>query len=86
MNTIIEENSDKKRWSKSYEKDGITEEITVRKVENGYVVCRNRYGEDLNSSSPDKWIHEKEEYISTINPLEEEDLNEEFEELIKKFK
>jgi len=91
MSTTIKEKSSKKEdkkqtWSKSYERNGVREEISVEQVENGFVISKRKWGEDLNSSSSNKWIDKNEQYISSINPLEGEDINEDFEELIKKFR
>lgn len=81
-----EEKKEKKEWSKSYERDGVTETIRVKEVENGFIVCKSRWGHDLNSKSSDRYIDEREEYISNVNPIDEEDFDEDIEELLKNFK
>lgn len=50
-------------------KEGLTEEIKTRKVENGYVTCVCKYGEDKDG----KYTHEEKEYISKTNPLMKEE-------------
>lgn len=54
---------------KSIEKDGITKSIEVRKVENGYVISVNEYGED----NKGKWYSHDKTYVSKTNPLTKEE-------------
>lgn len=81
-----QEKERKKEWSKSYEKDGITETVRVKEAENGYIICKTRWGHDINSKSPDRYVDEREEYISNVNPFDEEDFDEGIEELFNKLK
>ena len=79
---------ERKSWSKSVEKDGITTSINVREAENGFVINVERYGylcckeddeslEELESSDEEvmdkrEWISESKQYISKVNPLGDE--------------
>jgi hypothetical protein len=58
-----------KKWKKSETKDGITEEIEVCEVENGFIVEHEREG--MNKKG--EYIHDCKKYISKENPLEEEE-------------
>ena len=63
----------KKSWSKTVERDGMTESIRVEEVENGFVITKEKYGHNKSSKSPDKWISETEKYISNVNPISDEE-------------
>lgn len=67
-NKTIKENTMEERMSYSSEKDGITKSVTVKKVENGYVICISKHG-----YKGDKYMDETKEYISTKNPLEKKE-------------
>lgn len=75
----------KESWRKSVKRNGITESIEVQEVENGFIIRKEKYGEDLNSKSPNKWINETKEYVSKVNPLAEEEIDEDFDNLLKQF-
>lgn len=65
--SISKPKKDKKlSWSKSIKKDGITKELKVRQVENGFLIEKCKFG-DIDG----KWVDEREEYISKTNPLDE---------------
>lgn len=78
-------NKKKKTWSKSVERDGLTETIRVEQVENGFIISKEKYGHDLKSTSKDKYISENKKYISTKNPLDN-DVDGDFEDALKQFK
>ncbi len=44
---------------------GLTKEVNVKKVENGYITRVSKHG-DVDG----EWVSEEKEYISTTNPLE----------------
>lgn len=48
-------------------KEGLTKRITIDKVENGYIICINKYGE-----IDGKYIDDCKKYISKTNPLKTE--------------
>ena len=81
MNTTSKEK--RESWRKSVQRNGITESIEVKQVENGFIIRKERYGEDLNSKSPNKWISESKEYVSKENPLAEEEIDDDFENILK---
>lgn len=54
-------------WEKSESVNGITKRVSVREVENGFVISVSKYG---HSEKEDKYIDHSCEYISTKNPLE----------------
>jgi hypothetical protein len=58
-----------KKWKKSETKDGITEEIEVCEVENGFIVEHEKCGTDKKGN----YFREEKKYISKENPLEEEE-------------
>jgi hypothetical protein len=58
-----------KKWKKSETKDGVTEEIEVCEVENGFIVEHEKCGTDKKGN----YFHEEKKYISKENPLEEEE-------------
>jgi hypothetical protein len=68
----------KSRWSKSIEVNGITKTVTVKEVENGFVIEQSKYGRD-SMKKDSEYIDECKTYISEENPLEgkEEDKEEE---------
>lgn len=52
----------------SFEKDGITKEIEVKEAENGFVVYVSEHG-----YKDEEWYSAKQIYISTTNPLEDDE-------------
>lgn len=68
---ILEETSNKKeyqRWSKSTKTNGVTKEINVEEIENGFLVCTNTYG-----NMGGEYKDEYKKYYSKTNPLSELD-------------
>jgi hypothetical protein len=61
---LNQKNMNEERLSYSSAKDGMTKNIEVKKVENGYVITISEYG-----NKDDKYIDTRKEYISTSNPL-----------------
>ncbi len=59
-------NTGKKKvdWTKTIKKGSLTKELSVRQVENGYLITRRKFG-DVNN----EWVDETEEFISATNPL-----------------
>lgn len=56
------------RWSKSQEVNGVTNSITVREVENGFIIEINKYGRDT-TKKDSEYCDESKSYISKTNPL-----------------
>ena len=56
-----------KSWRKSVEKDGVSKSVSVREVENGFVIDLEEYGDHEG-----EWKSKCKTYISTKNPLEGE--------------
>lgn len=54
--------------------NGLTKETTIRKIENGYIICKNTYGSDADNGG--KYIDETKEYYSKENPLKTKEENE----------
>lgn len=50
------------------DKNGLTKSVNVEKVENGWIIRINRYG-----NIKDKWIDENKTYISSTNPFAKKD-------------
>lgn len=61
---INQENMNEERLSYSEAKDGMTKNVEVKKVENGYVISISQYGD-----KDGKYTDTRKEYISTSNPL-----------------
>lgn len=55
-----------KTWRRSIEKDGVTKSLSVREIENGFIVCYNKYGTDPET---EKYIDITKEFFSKENPL-----------------
>lgn len=55
-------------FSAREEKDGITKNINVKQVENGFVVDINMYGR-VTKGGKEEYIDDSKTYISTTNPL-----------------
>lgn len=69
------ENSEEKEVRYSVSKDGINREVLVCKVENGYIVTITEDG--YKGEGDDKeWYHARQRYISTKDPLAEDDKDE----------
>lgn len=68
----LRENEQKKNESVSYIKkwtEGkMNYSITVEKVDGGFIISNEKYGNDEN----DKYISECKKSVSTVNPLDEE--------------
>lgn len=61
-------NTEEKITKQSYTKDGITRSITVREVENGFVINIEEEGKD----SKNNWNWATQTWISKTNPLDED--------------
>ena len=59
----------KARWSKSVEVNGVTKSLTVKEVENGFVVEQCTYGRDC-TKKDSEYLDENKTYVSKTNPLE----------------
>ena len=57
------------RWSKSIEVNGVTKSLTVKEVENGFIIEQSKYGKDSTKKNAE-WEDECKTYISKTNPLE----------------
>ena len=57
------------RWSKSQEVNGVTNSITVKEVENGFIIEINKYGRDT-TKKDSNYYDESKSYISKTNPLD----------------
>jgi len=62
------EMSEDKNWEISETKDGVTKRIKVEKAENGFIICKSKYGQ-----VGEKYIDESKKYISTKNPLDKKE-------------
>jgi hypothetical protein len=59
------------RTSETY--DGITREVSVEKIENGFIVNIHKYGSKTKGDCKDcseEWIDEVRRFFSKTNPLE----------------
>lgn len=65
----------KARWSKSIEVNGITKSLTVREVENGFIVEQCTYGRDT-TKKDSEYIDESKTYVTKTNPLEGKEADE----------
>jgi hypothetical protein len=73
MNGMMKGNKDKKKsWSVKTEKDGVCTSIEVREVSNGFIICKTKYG----SKEDGEYFSEQEEWISTENPLADDEKEE----------
>jgi len=70
--------SDKGRWKKSITKDGVTKCIEARKIDNGYIVTVQKYGNRKNSEGENEYFDDTKEIFTKENPFE--DLDDEFKE------
>lgn len=68
-NALPKAKKEYKKWEKSETKDGVTEEIEVKEVENGFIVEHEKSGVDAKGN----YFCDKKCYISKENPLEEEE-------------
>ena len=64
-----------KEWRYSSEKNGITKSCCVKQVENGYTVRISKYGRP-NDKEDSEYIDESKEFISKVNPLESQNVEE----------
>jgi len=70
MHGMMKGNKDKKKsWSVKTEKDGVCTSIEVREVSNGFIICKTKYG----SKEDGEYFSEQEEWISTENPLADDE-------------
>lgn len=69
----------KKRWEKSITTEKGSKTITVREVENGYIVCKS-----MSKDTDEGYEHDSKEYISKENPIKDMEGFEEFAESSKK--
>ena len=65
----------KARWSKSIEVNGITKSLTVREVENGFIVEQSTYGRDT-TKKDSEYMDENKTYVTKTNPLEGKEADE----------
>lgn len=65
----------KARWSKSVEVNGVTKSLTVKEVENGFVIEQSTYGRD-STKKDSEYMDENKTYVSKTNPLEGKDADE----------
>jgi putative heme degradation protein len=73
MHGMMKGNKDKKKsWSVKTEKDGVCTSIEVREVSNGFIICKTKYG----SKEDGEYFSEQEEWISTENPLADDEKEE----------
>jgi len=71
--SLEKENKSKESYNKSITKDGITKEVSVREVENGFLIRLTKFGEYPNEKTGKKeYNHYEKEYISKTNPFEED--------------
>jgi len=66
----------KARWSKSIEINGITKSLTVREVENGFIVEQTTYGRD-STKKDSEYMDDSRTYVTKTNPLEGKEADEE---------
>ena len=59
----------KARWSKSVELNGVTKSLTVKEVENGFVIEQCTYGRDC-TKKDSEYQDDSKTYVSKVNPLE----------------
>lgn len=57
----------------SSRKDGIERSIRVREVENGFIVEIRESGDKKGKDGCSHWYCENQTYISTVNPLDDEE-------------
>lgn len=92
MNITIKNNIMKqyKTWKKSSEIDGMSKSIEVKEAENGFVISIHKSGFDRKENSPESYVDEYKCWISTENPLADqeaiEDLDFDKEEIMEYFK
>ena len=74
----ISTRDDNKEWSYSTEDNGITKRCTVREVENGFTINISKYGYPKSDDGEKEgdYIDERKEFISKVNPLTAENLEE----------
>ena len=65
-------------YRKSWEKNGLTHSIEVKKVEGGYIITESKYGRPKDVEDAE-YVDERSERVSTTNPFadkKEENLTE----------
>lgn len=74
LKSISMENNKEEKYSitKEIKKDGITKRLTVDQVENGFIICINKYGNKKNDEGKNEYFDITKKYISETNPLEKE--------------
>lgn len=70
---------DKERYSISKEENGKRKEVTVKEIENGYLVCVKESGYK-GEGDKKEWYCDEKEYFSKTNPLEDDSKEEKEEE------
>jgi hypothetical protein len=63
----IAKESFKENMSFSQKKDGLTQEVRARQIENGFLITVSKYG----NNSKGEWISEDKEYFSKTNILKD---------------
>lgn len=78
LKSNIMEKEEKYSISKEITKNGITKRLTIDEVENGFIICINKYGCKTNEDGEKEHFDSYKKYISKTNPLEKkEDVDEE---------
>ena len=62
---------EKEKYSISKEENGKRKEVTVKEIENGYLVCIKESGYK-GEGDKKEWYCDEKEYYSKTNPIEEE--------------
>lgn len=77
MNKSVEMSTrdDGKEWRYSVENNGITKTCTVKEVENGYTIRITKWGRPDDDKDAE-YTDDSKEFISTVNPLTAENLEE----------
>jgi hypothetical protein len=70
---VTPKSNKKQSWTKRVVNGDVTQELEVKQVSNGFIVCIRKYG-----NKNGKWTDDTQEYISNKNPLEDEDPEETF--------
>jgi hypothetical protein len=70
---------EKEKYSISKEENGNTKKVTVKEIENGYLVCIKECGYK-GEGDKKEWYEEEKEFFSKSNPLMEDKKEEEKEE------
>lgn len=70
---------DKETYSISKEENGTTKKVTVKEIENGYLVCIRECGYK-GEGDKKEWYEEEKEFFSKTNPLMDDSKEEKEEE------